>query len=107
MAFCCCVIAAKIHLFFDIAKFLSLFPSFYLSQLQIKFQEAGHAPALGEALDGEAEGLHHGAVVVLMGAAQFGGMILYYMFSFTTHSPFVFDPFLSMCPFAFRRESSR
>ena len=72
MVFCCCVIAAKIHLFFDIAKFLSFFPSFYLSQLQIKSQEAGHAPALGEALDGEAVGGHDGAVVALMGTAQFG-----------------------------------
>ena len=39
----------------------------------IEREEAGHALALGEAFDGEAVGLHHGAVVLLMGTAQFGG----------------------------------
>ena len=75
-------------------------------KLGVEAKEAGDDFAFLER-GREAVGGHDGAVVDLMGAAQFGGMILYYMFSFTTHSPFVLDPFLSKRPLAFRRESSR
>ena len=38
----------------------------------IQFEEAGDAIGFGETFDREAVGVHNGAVVVLMGAAQFG-----------------------------------
>ena len=39
----------------------------------VEFEEFCHTLALGHGLDGEAVGGHHGAVVVLVGLAEFNG----------------------------------
>ena len=42
----------------------------FFGQLLVKFEEFGDTTALGHCLHIESVGLHHGAVVVLVGAAQ-------------------------------------
>lgn len=45
----------------------------FFGQLLVKFEEFGDTTALGHCLHIESVGLHHGAVVVLVGAAQLRG----------------------------------